>query len=103
MKPTDKKDEQHKGHARGAEKPGELHRDESRRDRGPVYHGHDWERADEEAGRESLDEPSEQEAESDVERADEDLTEPGTRGAVFGRAGKGLVERKDEPPKKGST
>jgi hypothetical protein len=100
MKPTDRKDEQHHGHARAAERPGELHRDEQRPGRGPVYHGGDWERSEEEKGREALDLSAEQEAESDVETADEELTDPGTRGAALGRGGKGLVER-DEPTPKG--
>jgi len=98
MKPTEKKDELHQGHAEAAERPGELHRDEQRHDRGPVYHGHDWDTAEHEAGREALDETAEEEAESNVERADEELTEPGTRGAVFGRGGRGLVGRNQDEP-----
>lgn len=79
------------------DKPGtERHRDEQRADRGPVYHGSsDWDVAEEEAGREALDEPAELEATSEVERADQELADPGARGAALGRGGVGIVERDD--------
>ena len=78
------------------EPAGERRRDEARESHGPTYHGGDWSKADEEGDRgESLDMPAEQEVRSDVERADEEIDDPGTRGAVFGKAGKGLVERDD--------
>jgi hypothetical protein len=96
MKVNDKKDEQHKGHARAADKPGEVHADEQRPDRGPTYQGGDWDLSDEEQPREALDRPAEEEVESNVERADEELDDPGTRGAVFGKGGKGLVERDEQ-------
>lgn len=53
--------------------------------------------------REALDVPAEEEVRNDVERADEELDDPGTRGAVFGKGGKGIVQRDDapgEPPAK---
>lgn len=96
MNPTDKKHEQDDKQPSAAERPGEIHRDEQREDRGPTYHGGDWDLSDQEHGREALDEPAEREAESNTDRADEELTDPGTRGAVFGRGGQGLVGRKDE-------
>lgn len=81
------------------ERAGERRRDEQRDGHGPVYHGGDWSKADAEHGRDALDEPAEQEVTSDVERADEEIQDPGTRGAVFGKGGKGIVERdmEDEP------
>lgn len=53
--------------------------------------------------REALDVPAEEEVRNDVERADEELDDPGTRGAVFGKGGKDIVQRDDapgEPPAK---
>lgn len=80
-------------------KAGERKRDEERESHGPTYHGGDWSQADKEHGRDALDENAEQEAASDVERADEEIEDPGTRGAVFGKGGKGIVQREleDEP------
>lgn len=40
------------------ERAGERHRDEQRDGHGPVYHGGDWSKADEEHGRDALDEPA---------------------------------------------
>jgi hypothetical protein len=80
-----------------AAKPGtERHRDEQRAYRGPVYHGGDWKDADEEADREALRVPAEEEVRSAVETADEEITDPGTRGAVLGRGGVGIVERDED-------
>lgn len=78
---------------------GERRRDDARDDHGPVYHGGDWSQADAESGREALDASAEEEVRTDVERADEELDDPGTRGAVFGKGGKGIVQREidDEP------
>jgi hypothetical protein len=81
----------------GAEGPaGERHRDEQRSDRGPAYHGGDWSKADQEDGRSAMDLPAEDEVRSDFDRADEEISDPGTRGAVFGKGGRGLVERDDK-------
>jgi hypothetical protein len=61
-----------------ANRPGERERDEERDDRGVVYHGADWDRAEEESERGALDQPAAQE--SDVD--DDEVTEPGGgRGA----------------------
>ncbi|HVV84163.1 MAG TPA: hypothetical protein VHE35_13905 [Kofleriaceae bacterium] len=81
------------------EPAGERRRDDARDSHGPVYHGGDWSKADREdsEGREALDQPAEEEVRSDVDRADEALDDPGTRGAVFGKGGKGIVERDDAP------
>ncbi len=77
--------------------PGERHRDEQRSDRGPVYHGtRDWGTADEEADREALRIPAEEEVEDDDADPNEDLADPGARGAAIGRGGTGIVER-DRP------
>jgi hypothetical protein len=78
---------------------GERRRDDERDSHGPVYRGGDWSQADDEHGRDALDQPGEQEVANDVERADEEIEDPGTRGAVFGKGGKGIVERDldDEP------
>jgi hypothetical protein len=80
-------------------KAGERKRDDERESHGPTYHGGDWSQADNEHGRDALDESAEQEVANDVERADEEIEDPGTRGAVFGKGGKGIVERdmEDEP------
>lgn len=80
------------------DKPGtELHRDKQRDDRGPVYHGsRDWDLADEEKGREALDEPAELEATDEIDRADQELQDPGARGAALGRGGTGITERETE-------
>lgn len=80
-------------------KAGERKRDEERESHGPTYHGGDWSEAETEHGRDALDIPAEEEVVSDVARADEELDDPGTRGAVFGKGGKGIVERDldDEP------
>jgi hypothetical protein len=80
----------------GAKPGSERHRDEQRQDRGPVYHGRDWKDADEKPTREALREPAEDEGTSPLDQADEQLDDPGTRGANFGRGGVGLVERDDE-------
>jgi hypothetical protein len=71
----------------------ERHADEGRVSGGPRYHGDDWERADEEPAR-----GPEAAAEEDTEDAafeanDQAITDEGARGAVFGREGKGIVER----------
>jgi hypothetical protein len=84
----------HKGNKPGTER----HRDEQREDRGPVYHGvRDWTLAEDEADREALNIPAEEEATPDIETADEQISDPGTRGANFGRGGVGIVERDVEP------
>jgi hypothetical protein len=76
------------------QKPGsEVAQDQARQEGGPRYHGAGWEQAaeDEERGRsDTADDRTE------LEAADEEIQDPGTRGAVFGREGKGIVER-DEP------
>ncbi|HVK76564.1 MAG TPA: hypothetical protein VM734_24730 [Kofleriaceae bacterium] len=79
----------------GARPGSERYRDEQRANRGPVYHGRDWKDADGEAGREALRIPAEEEGTPVLELADEAITDPGTRGAVFGRDGKGIVARED--------
>lgn len=76
-------------------RPGERKRDEERDDRGVVYHGGDWDGADEEHERGALDAPAEEEGESDIERGDDEVTEPGARGSNFGKGGKGIVQRDD--------
>ena len=97
MSPDDKREH----HDRDAEpspsaRPGsERYRDEQREERGPVYHGKDWKDADDEPDREALRIPAEEEVKSDAQLADEELTEPGRRGANLGRGGRGLVERDD--------
>jgi hypothetical protein len=72
---------------------GERRRDDERESHGPVYKGGDWSKADTEHEREAHDLPAEEEVRDEVERADEELDDPGTRGAVFGKGGKGIVER----------
>jgi hypothetical protein len=78
-------------------RPGEVKRDEERDDRGIVYHGADWDRADEEHERGALDQPAEEEAESDIERGDGQVSDRGARGSDFGKGGKGIVQRDDGP------
>ncbi|KAB2898294.1 MAG: hypothetical protein F9K40_11575 [Kofleriaceae bacterium] len=94
-KPTPEHDES-ATEAPARNRPGERQRDEERDDRGVVYHGADWDRADEEHERGALDIPAEEEVASDIERGDEEITDPGTRGSNFGKGGKGIVQR-DEP------
>jgi hypothetical protein len=80
---------------------GERRRDDERDGHGPVYKGGDWSKADQEGDRgEALDLPAEEEVRSDTERADEEIEDPGTRGAVFGRGGVGIVERDEDKPAK---
>lgn len=95
-RPPKPEDAESPSEAPAKNRPGERARDEERDDRGVVYHGADWDRADEEHERGALDIPAEEEAESDIERGDDEITEPGARGANFGKGGKGIVER-DEP------
>lgn len=77
-------------------KAGEVRRDEERGAHGATYHGGDWDLASKEHGREALDESAEEEARDPIERADEELDDPGTRGANFGKGGKGIVERDEK-------
>ena len=73
---------------------GERRRDDERGSHGPAYKGGDWSKADAEGDRgEALDLPAEEEVADPVERAREEIEDPGTRGAVFGKRGEGLVER----------
>ena len=96
-----KRNQGEEGNFSGKKAPaGERKRDDERPDHGPVYHGGDWSKADQEDGRESIDLPAEEEARDDVERADEEIEDPGTRGAVFGKGGVGIVERDNDRPTK---
>lgn len=80
---------------------GERHRDEQRDDRGPVYHGaRSWEAADDEADREALRVPAEDEVEDTDTDPNEQLADPGARGAAVGRGGTGIVERDQGPTRK---
>jgi hypothetical protein len=69
---------------------------DQQREGGPRDHGSDWQQAteDEEHGRRAVAESADTRTEH--EAADDEIADPGTRGAVFGRGGTGLVER-DEP------
>jgi hypothetical protein len=78
-------DPAHPGSERGA--------DQNRSSGGPRYHGEAWTQADEEPARGS-DVPAEEETEDGAfEANDEAIVDEGARGAVFGRGGKGIVER----------
>ena len=65
---------------------GEKEADEQR-EGGPRYHGAGWEKADQEPARPGDD------TSGNLADADEKITDPGTRGAVFGKGGKGLAQR----------
>lgn len=97
MASSNKKQEQEAKSPSEAPPPGERRRDDERESHGPVYHGGDWSKADHEEEREALERPAEEEARDETERADEELDDPGTRGAVFGKGGKGIVQRDGDP------
>jgi hypothetical protein len=78
------------------EHPGSERHADQQREGGPRYHGSDWEQAAEDEERGRLTEPQSADTRTELEAADEEIADPGTRGAVFGRGGKGIVER-DEP------
>ena len=59
------------------DRPGEIHRDEQRDDRGIVYHGDDWDKADEENERGVVSDVSDEEPTQkfgeDIDDEDEDI------------------------------
>jgi hypothetical protein len=71
----------------------EVAADAARHAGGPRRHGESWEEAAED---EQRGDPNRLEGKNEHEANDEAIQDPGTRGAVFGRGGQGLVER-DEP------
>jgi hypothetical protein len=71
MSPENPRPEAEESETPAKDRPGEIHRDEERDDRGIVYHGDDWDKAEEEndRGMVSTEEPTEDfdEEEEDVE------------------------------------
>jgi hypothetical protein len=78
------------------EHPGSERHADQQREGGPRYHGSDWEQAAEDEERGRLTAAESGDTRTELEVADEEIADPGTRGAVFGRGGKGIVER-DQP------
>ena len=69
---------------------------DQQREGGPRYHGAGWEQAAEDEQKGRVHEAQSADTRTELEIADEAIVDPGTRGAVFGRQGKGIVER-DQP------
>ncbi len=68
----------------------------------PRVHGHGWNEDEPRDGREMID--NKEDPDPDAPEGDEAIDDPGTRGAVFGKGGRGLVERDNDDdggPKKG--
>ena len=76
--------------------PGSEREADQQREGGPRYHGTGWEQAAEDEQKGRIAEPDSADTRSELEAADEEIADPGTRGAVLGKGGVGIVER-DQP------
>ncbi len=76
--------------------PGSERYADETREGGPRYHGTGWKQAEENGKRGRVTAPDSADTRTDLEAADDEVDDPGARGAVFGRGGQGAVQR-DQP------
>ena len=76
--------------------PGSERFADQARDGGPRYHGAGWQQAAADEGRGRVTGADSADTRTALEQADDEIDEPGARGAVFGRGGQGAVQR-DQP------
>jgi hypothetical protein len=84
--PDDDLDATHADDPKGSE----VAADSRRAGGGPRVRGHGWDDAEPQDGRDQIDADD---PDRDAPEGDSSLDDPGTRGAVYGKDGKGIVQR----------